>query len=445
MGVWNYIPVNTPVVASNFYIFYKQVGVNPNCPGLSIDGYNNAPAHRKWAMDASGHFTEDATHGDWMIRAVLSWTPEAINASPVWFATNMPQDTLPNINFAIRAVVKNMGSAALPIGTPAHLSITGPNSYTFSESAATAAALNHGATAQINFSPAWHIPNVDGDYNIKVWTAAAGELWPADDTISYELSCAKWIQYHTDALLHWITWASPERAVQFDPVHFGVSYPVGITRVRADFILLASNPWPDSSFLFDIYGDDGSTLLYQSETLEAKPGQPGAYSVADVSPMLSIPSGTFYVAVEPVSSTGYPSSCGDTSAGGHSYYGSPGAWSPWTPPGGGDLFIAAAVKGGVGLQEGYEPGLNSPSLQITNYPNPVTDQVTLKWQVPTRMPISVNLYDATGRLMRNLYTANGMARVGTLTVDTRSLAAGIYLARLETAKGSATRKLVVER
>jgi hypothetical protein len=61
------------------------------------------------------------------------------------------------------------------------------------------------------------------------------------------------------------------------------------------------------------------------------------------------------------------------------------------------------------------------------------------------MPISVNLYDATGRLVRNLYAGNEMARVGTITADTRSLAAGIYLARLETAKGSATRKLLIDR
>jgi hypothetical protein len=99
----------------------------------------------------------------------------------------------------------------------------------------------------------------------------------------------------------------------------------------------------------------------------------------------------------------------------------------------------------VAVEEGFEPGLNSPSLRITNCPNPVTDQVTLKWQVPSSMPISVNLYDATGRMVRNLYAANGKARVGTLTMDTRSLAAGIYLARLETAKGSATRKLVIDR
>jgi hypothetical protein len=97
------------------------------------------------------------------------------------------------------------------------------------------------------------------------------------------------------------------------------------------------------------------------------------------------------------------------------------------------------------VEESFEPGLNGPSLRITNYPNPVTDQVTLKWQVPSSVPVSVNLYDATGRMVRNLYTANDQARVGTLTMDAKSLAAGIYLVRLETANGSATRKLVIDR
>ena len=38
--------------ASNFYIFYRQVGANPNCPGLSIDQYNNASAHIQWRWKA---------------------------------------------------------------------------------------------------------------------------------------------------------------------------------------------------------------------------------------------------------------------------------------------------------------------------------------------------------------------------------------------------------
>jgi hypothetical protein len=596
--------------ASNFYIFYKQVGANPNCPALSIDARNNAPSHREWAMDSAGGFSEDTTLGDWLIRAVLDWTPQDTNASTVWFTTNFPKDTASDINFSIRAMIKNMGKDTLPNGTPVRLSITGPNSYAYNDTMTTTTKLKHGATAQMVFAPTWHIPNVAGVYNVNVWTEAAGEMWPADDTISYDLNCLHWIQYHVDANLHWLTWAAPERAVKFNPADFGLQYPFGISRVKAAFYLYDTIPWPDTSFTFKIYGDDGQTLLYQSETLEAIPGKPGAYRSCDLDSTLVISSGTFYVAVAPVSSTGHPSSCADSSlVGDHSYWNSPGAWILWTPGTGlhGDFFISAAVQDSVGLasserwigpsenprdatpdpsaavhgssstasteqwiepsekqhyaipdpqpevfpfsptllpgqadtlkyddgnpagarcqnvagggwgvkfispadsvtiagalvhfngiwprpgdtmasfrvyaddgtngapgtelyaidsfiitrgvwnfiplapvavKEGFEPGLNSPSLRITNCPNPGTDQVTLKWQVPSSMPVSVNLYDATGRMMRNLYTAKDRARAGTLTLDAKSLAAGIYLVRLETAKGSATRKLVIDR
>jgi len=99
----------------------------------------------------------------------------------------------------------------------------------------------------------------------------------------------------------------------------------------------------------------------------------------------------------------------------------------------------------VAVEEGSEPGPGLPVLGISNYPNPGTGWVMLKWQVPSSLPLSVNLYDATGRLVRNLYATNDEARTGALNLDTRSLAAGIYLVRLETANASATRKLVIDR
>jgi len=595
--------------ASNFYIFYKQVGVSPNCPALSMDATNNAPAHRMWAMDSTGAFTEDTTMGDWMIRAVLDWTPQDTNASMVWFVSNMPDDTVPNINFPIRAMIKNMGKDTLPIGTPVRVSISGPQSYAYEDTVTTTGKLKHGAAALMTFSPAWHIPSLAGVFHIRVWSEAAGEQWPADDTITYDMT-VDWIQYHTDAQMHWLTWATPERAVKFNPDDFCVPYPVGITTVKADFYLHTTYPWDDSSFTFKIYANDGQTLLYQSETLEAVPGTPGPYRYYDLDSMVVIDSGSFYVAVRPVSSSGHPSTCADSSdVGGHSYYGSPGLWYQWSPGTGlyGDFFISAKVEGRVGpkgskqwigpcedrqytvsarpaaargnhctvraepqnvpsedtpyavlepepwvlpsspillpgtidtlkydngtpirawcesvpgdgrgvkfispaesvtlagalvhfysgwpspgdtwaslrvyaddgldgapgtvlysldsvnikrgawnyiqlapvaVAEGNEPGLGGPTLGIVNYPNPVSDRVTFKWQVPNCMSVAVNLYDATGRLKRNLYTANDRARVGTLTMDAKSLSAGIYLVRLETANGAATRKVVVDR
>jgi hypothetical protein len=442
---WNLVPISVPIVASNFYIFYVQAHDSAGGPSFGIDASSNAPQHRKWNL-IGGTFSEDATQGDWMIRAVISWTPQDTNASAVRFATPVMNDTVPNINFTIRTLIKNLGSDTLPIGTPVRLHITGPASYEYWDTVGTAAKLKHGATAQVNFSPAWHIPNVPGNYNIKVWTEAAGEKYPADDTITWDLSCAKWVEYINESKLWWISPAGPDKATQFDPADFSLQYPVALQRVRAEFYLHSQLPWADSSFQFLIYGDDGATLLYESETLEAPTGTPGAPIAISFSPPIIIPSGTFYVDVASANGSGRPTLISDSCARGgnqHSWTGSPGSWTQYTQ---GEWFIAAAATGNYGVEEkGFDPGIRTPSLQITNYPNPVTDQVTLKWQVPSRMPISVNLYDATGRMVRNVYTANDKARAGTLTMDTRSLATGIYLARLETAEGSATRKFVIDR
>ncbi len=443
---WNLVPISVPVVASNFYIFYVQAHDSAGGPGFGIDAAPNAPQHRKWNLNA-GTFSEDGSPGDWLIRAVLDWTPQDTNAAAVRFAVTVISDTLPNINFALRALIKNMGTDTLPIGTPVRLHITGPNSYEYQDTATTAANLRHGATAQMNFAPTWHIPDVAGNYNIKVWTEAAGEKFPADDTIAWDLSCARWVQYVNESQLTWISSYGPDKATQFDPADFSLQYPVGVTRVRAEFYLHTQIPWSDSSFQFLIYGDDGSTPLYESEVLEAPTGTPGTPISYGLDSTVMIESGTFWVAVSSITQNGRPTLfADDVRTDLHSYYGS--GSSGWTPIGApvGEWFISCVAIGNYGVEEeGFEPGIRSPNLQITNYPNPVTDQVTLKWQVPTRMPISVNLYDATGRLVRNLYAANEMARAGTITVDTRSLAAGIYLARLETANGSATRKLVIDR
>jgi hypothetical protein len=443
---WNFVPISVPVVASNFYLFYVQAHDSANGPSFAIDAANNAPQHRKWNLQ-SGVFSEDRTPGDWLIRAVLDWTPQDVNAAAMRFATTVIDDTVPNINFTIRATIKNLGSTALPAATPVRLSIAGPESYVYNDTQGTASALNHGATAQINFSPAWRIPAVAGLYNIKVWTEAAGENFPGNDTIAWDLSCANWLQYVNEGKLTWISSYGPDKATQFDPADFSLQYPVAVSRVRAEFFLHPQIPWADSSFQFIVYGDDGATPLYTSDELEAPAGTPGTPIAHSFSPPIVIESGTFYVAVSSVSGNGRPTVFADSARGNlHSYYGS--GSNGWTLIGApiGEWFISFAGTGNYGVEEGgFEPGLRDPSLKIENYPNPVNDQATLKWQVPSSMPISVNLYDATGRLVRNLYTANDKARVGTLTVDTRSLAGGIYLARLETASGSATRKLVIDR
>jgi len=371
---------------------------------------------------------------------VIDWSPQGTNAGTIFFATNMPRDTVPNINFQIRATIKNFGTNQLPTGTPVRLKITGPQSYNYEDTMATTANLQRGQTQQMNFSPAWAIPNLPGAYRITVWTEAAGEEWPANDTIYYDLSVARWIEYANWNNLRYLTWAGPERATKFNPADFNVQYPVGMTRVRSQFYLHPSYPWPDSSFKFKIYDDDGQTLLYESPELEAPPGTPGSPKAYDLDSMLIFQSGEFYVSVVPVHSSAFPSTCGDDSTNGKSWFGTPGNWAPWNT---GELFISASVQGGVGVEEGFDPNLRSPSLTLGQYPNPASDKAVIRWQVPVAQRVSLNLYDATGRLVRNLYSTEH-GRAGRVTLDTKTLCAGFYFIRVETASGSATHKLVIQ-
>ena len=70
--------------------------------------------------------------------------------------------------------------------------------------------------------------------------------------------------------------------------------------------------------------------------------------------------------------------------------------------------------------------------------------MTVRWNLPRRQAVEVNLYDATGRLAQNLYSARGGPLNGAVQLDTRALPAGIYLLRLEASDGSVTRKLVLQ-
>ncbi len=439
-GSWNFVPINEPIIGSNFYIFYVQVDSYPLCPGLSIDAYNNAASHRMWTMSSTDGFAEDSRRGEWLIRAVVDWTPQNVNGSAIYFASNMPLDTTPDVNLNLRTMIKNLGTTALPIGTPVRLHVTGPQAYVYDDTMTTTAALNRGQTGQMNFSPAWRVPSTSGNYQISTWVEAAGEQWPADDTIIYDLSVAKWIQYANFNNLRWLFWGGPQRATKFNPATFGLQYPVGLFRARHKFYYHSSYPWPDSSFRFNVYAGDGQTLLYQSELVEAAPGTPGPDVTVDFDSTLIFNSGEFYISVAPVSSTGHPSSCGDDSVDGRSYQGQPGNWTAWTL---GELFTSASCQGGVGLSEGRVVPVTDPSIVFENYPNPAVNYVNIKWQVPKRQPVSLTLYDATGKLVRTVFeTEAGL--VGTVKLDAQGLAGGIYLVRLETPTDQATAKLILE-
>ncbi len=151
---------------------------------------------------------------------------------------------------------------------------------------------------------------------------------------------SNWYTYGDNAP-YWFTWAGPERATQFIPIEFGISYPCTISKVRATFYEHPNYPWPDNQYVFKIYGDDGITLLWVSDTLQAVPYPTASSCSTNVNPPVVITSGNFYLAVRPRDASGHPSTLADGVSDGRSFSGSPGSWTPWTN---GEFFFGAYIS-----------------------------------------------------------------------------------------------------
>ncbi len=89
----------------------------------------------------------------------------------------------------------------------------------------------------------------------------------------------------------------------------------------------------------------------------------------------------------------------------------------------------------------------SPSL------NPVVGPVSLRYSLPSATPVKLVVYDATGRVVRELVNTGAAEQAaGSYTINWsgddaagRKLAAGVYLYRLETAVGNISQKAVLSR
>ena len=81
--------------------------------------------------------------------------------------------------------------------------------------------------------------------------------------------------------------------------------------------------------------------------------------------------------------------------------------------------------------------------QLTAYPVPFSQNVTLEFKAEQSGKYEINLYDMKGQLVRQL--KSGTAKAGEVTqieVDGRSMADGMYLARMVSGSGTKTVKLL---
>jgi hypothetical protein len=79
-------------------------------------------------------------------------------------------------------------------------------------------------------------------------------------------------------------------------------------------------------------------------------------------------------------------------------------------------------------------------IALSVAPNPAKGVVRIQYSLPVNTPTSLRMYDVTGHLVYSSF----VTRTSDFPLDLRSMPAGVYLLRIESGCGSATRKVVVE-
>lgn len=88
------------------------------------------------------------------------------------------------------------------------------------------------------------------------------------------------------------------------------------------------------------------------------------------------------------------------------------------------------------------------ALSLRNYPNPVRGRTTFDFVLPKAGQVSLTVYDLLGRRVATVFDQDRVASAQSVDWSARRddgsrLEPGLYLARLVTASGSATRRFIV--
>ena len=78
-----------------------------------------------------------------------------------------------------------------------------------------------------------------------------------------------------------------------------------------------------------------------------------------------------------------------------------------------------------------------------NYPNPFNPSTTIKFQIPEKSFVSINVYDIIGKRVATLVSENKDAGYYEVNFDASNLASGLYIYRIEAGKFADSKKMVV--
>jgi hypothetical protein len=102
----------------------------------------------------------------------------------------------------------------------------------------------------------------------------------------------------------------------------------------------------------------------------------------------------------------------------------------------------------AGVADEYRSATAPAKLALAVYPNPLRSRATIAWALPTAGRVSVKVYDAAGRVVRDLvgeYMDAGQYSVSWdgRAADGRRIANGVYFCKLTTDDGARQQKVVI--
>ncbi len=112
----------------------------------------------------------------------------------------------------------------------------------------------------------------------------------------------------------------------------------------------------------------------------------------------------------------------------------------------GNYKLIPTTEADIQFSVALEDGAGNASLRIVGaYPNPAAGGVRVRFELDTTGPATLALYDVTGRQVALLADGTFAADVHEATADLGTLAAGVYVLRLEAAGEVATARIAVVR
>jgi hypothetical protein len=286
-----------------------------------------------------------------------------------------------------------------------------------------ALASDPGAVESLALTGSWR-PATNGTYTIQIYTKMGGDMLAANDTATVEL--------HVITMPALLTYdnGTPDSTMYWNgPGGFGNRfvppvYPCSVQSARV-YMAMQSSPSTPVVGIYDDNGPNGGPgdALYDT-TVSVTGTTPTWFTVTPPSPVV-IDTGAFFVCAR--SDVSSEPVFGMDVTPPHSFQGweYTGGWSPSRDAAARDVGANATISGPVGIFEFIPPAPARLPARIDVNPNPFGSATTIRLLNPTGLERSLEVYDATGSIVRTLELSRGQA-----TLDGRLLADGIYFARI---------------